>query len=546
VIGQVLSGADGGFESPMVCAAGAAEMAAVLPLPHTLAFRLAVPMTPPDVAWRSRRNRRSGTGTPPEPVPTPEQVSAGWRTQADRGITVELPDPTLLSAATAARRHLLLVPAGEDLTTWPLTEVDYPSHVAVLGALAAWGFADEAADVLGTWEERQALDGRFLGNDRRRDATGGALVALGNHWRITGDTELVASLVGPVAKGASWIDRRATSRRHRSDASTLGLLPEGDPPGWVGGDGVTYHDSWWSLRGLVDAAAMLDAIDQPDAAADARAYAGRLRTALDQAMDADVTRLGVPVLPAGPGRSIDGGIVGVLDAVLLGVVDPHDARVDATLDLLRERHLVDGAVFDQVGNTGVSAALTARLARVELRRAEQSAIDRLRTVAAAATAAVTWPELAHPSRGGGVAGSGHDPVATAEYLLAVRDLLVLDGPVVDGPALDGSALDGSGRDVPTLVLAPVVPTTWLGQSWEVHGLPTTAGTLGFAVRWHGQRAALLWEIEPAPGVTGVRLRAPGLDASWSASGFSGEALMGGAASGGAGPDPVEADGGGFL
>lgn len=556
VVGEVLSGAEGGFESPLMCAAGAAEMAAVLPLPHTLAFRLAIPMTPPEVAWRTRRTRRSVTPIPPAPVPTPEQVSTGWRSQADRGITVEIPDPTIMTAVSAARRHLLLVPAGEDLTTWPVAEVDYPAHVAVLGALDAWGFADEAADVLGTWEERQALDGRFLGNDRRRDTTGAALVALGNHWRITGDTDLVTLLVGPVAKGANWIDRRAASRRHRRDPSTLGLLPEGDSPRCIGGEGVSYHDAWWSLRGLIDAAAMLDAIDQPEAAADAAVFAGRLRLALEAAMDADAHQLGVSAVPAGPGRALDGGIVGILDAVVLGVLDAHDPRVDATVELVRQRYVVDAGVFEQVGNSGVSAALTARLARVEMIRGEASAVDRLRWLAGAATPAVTWPEVAHPVHGGGVLGSGHDPVATAEYLLAVRDLLVLDRPMgTDRPASAGPGpsvgadLHEQGlheQGLHELVLAPVVPSSWLGQSWEVHGLPTSVGTLGYAVRWHGQRAALLWEIEPFPGVAGVRLRAPGLDASWSGSGWSGEALLGVLPAGSAGAGPVEVDDGGFL
>jgi len=540
VVGEVLSGAEGGFESPLMCSAGAAEMAAVLPLPHTLALRLAIPMTPPELAWRSRRTRRPVTPVPPAPVPTPEQVSAGWRSQADRGVTVEIPDPTVMSALSAARRHLLLVPAGEDLTTWPVAEVDYPSHVSVLGALGAWGFADEAADVLGTWEERQALDGRFLGNDRRRDATGAALVALGNHWRTTSDTDLVASMVGPVAKGANWIDRRATGRRHRADPSTLGLLPEGDAPLWIGGDSVSYHDSWWSLRGLIDAADMLEAIDQPEAAADARQFAGRLRAALEAAMGADTARLGIGVVPAGPGRVIDGGIVGIVDAVLLGVLDAHDPRVDATIDLVRQRYVVDGGVFEAVGNAGVSAALTARLARVELLRGEESAIDRLRWLAGAATATVTWPEVSHPVLGGGVRGSGHDPVATAEFLLAVRDLVVVDRPV--GNIAGQGAREQGARE---LVLAPVVPTSWLGQSWEVHGLPTSVGTLGYAVRWHGRRPALLWEIEPTAGVDDVRLRAPGLDATWSGGGFAGEALLEGLSADGADITMTEVDDGGF-
>jgi hypothetical protein len=40
------------------------------------------------------------------------------------------------------------------------------------------------------------------------------------------------------------------------------------------------------------------------------------------------------------------------------------------------------------------------------------------------------------------------------------------------------------------------------------------------VRWHGERAALLWD---GPG--GVTLRAPGLDADWSTTDAAGDALL---------------------
>ncbi len=53
--------------------------------------------------------------------------------------------------------------------------------------------------------------------------------------------------------------------------------------------------------------------------------------------------------------------------------------------------------------------------------------------------------------------------------------------------------------------------------------PTAAGRLSFAVRWHGERPALLWELEPRSGP--VALSAPGLDPSWTSSQSSGEALL---------------------
>ncbi len=74
-------------------------------------------------------------------------------------------------------------------------------------------------------------------------------------------------------------------------------------------------------------------------------------------------------------------------------------------------------------------------------------------------------------------------------------------------------------------MSPIVPEGWLGQGWEVHDLPTGAGRLSFAIRWHGERPALLWQLEPHEGIGPVLLTTPALDGSWSTSQPAGEALL---------------------
>jgi hypothetical protein len=97
-------------------------------------------------------------------------------------------------------------------------------------------------------------------------------------------------------------------------------------------------------------------------------------------------------------------------------------------------------------------------------------------------------------------------VATlARFCSLVRQLLVHETP------------DG-------LALCAMVPETWAGQSFEVHGAPTSVGVVSFAVRWHAERPVLLWERrgrEPAP----VRLEAPGLDPGWSSRQAEGEVVL---------------------
>ena len=132
-----------------------------------------------------------------------------------------------------------------------------------------------------------------------------------------------------------------------------------------------------------------------------------------------------------------------------------------------------------------------------------------------------------------------DPTAAADAAsLSETPVMVEDSPVRDdpprvsaGPADDLRMLADRlvRRTSDGLDLLVDVPDAWLGQPIEVHGLATAVGRLGFAVRWHGERPALLWELEPHPdsgGDTGpVVLRAPGLDNAFSSTEATGEALL---------------------
>ncbi|MCU1487962.1 MAG: hypothetical protein JWN67_4708 [Actinomycetia bacterium] len=95
---------------------------------------------------------------------------------------------------------------------------------------------------------------------------------------------------------------------------------------------------------------------------------------------------------------------------------------------------------------------------------------------------------------------------SARFLVLVRDLLVHE--VADG-----------------LVLLSDVPEDWFGRGVEVHDAPTAFGALSFGIRWHGDRPALLWELEPHAGVGPVRFTVPGLDPTWSTTELRGDALL---------------------
>lgn len=75
-----------------------------------------------------------------------------------------------------------------------------------------------------------------------------------------------------------------------------------------------------------------------------------------------------------------------------------------------------------------------------------------------------------------------------------------------------------------VLLSAGLPESWLRHNFEVFDLPTGAtGTVSFAVRWHGERPAVLWE--QTPGASGpVTLASPTLAPDWSSAELVGETL----------------------
>ena len=141
---------------------------------------------------------------------------------------------------------------------------------------------------------------------------------------------------------------------------------------------------------------------------------------------------------------------------------------------------------------------------------------------------------------GRVAALGDARAAADAGLLAEvagpPDLVAADAPTASVRALADrlANLSTDGLD-----LLGDVPDAWLGGGGEVHGLATPHGRLGFAIRWHGERPALLWELE-RHDARPVVLRVPGLDTAFSTVEASGEVLL--AAPAGRVPSPRRSSG----
>jgi hypothetical protein len=517
--GAVLSGAaterwHGDVRDP----AGLAQAAFVYPLAHGATFRAAMPLVPERRTRRREVARRRAAHAPafPKALPPAEAVARGWQTQGARGVRLVLPDERLAAAVDANRRFLLLLHDGDEITPGPSTyhRFWFRDAAYLLAALDRYGYHGEAAQVLASYPGRQHVDGFFFSQRQEWDANGAALHALVHHWRLTRDVALVEPMVGAIARGVHWIDRKRHARKaKRPDEALRGLFPAGVSAEHLGPFDYFYWDDFWGVAGLRAGAELLRAVDQPDAAADADRFAAAMWEDVERSLALTAERLGTIAVPAGPRRRIDPGAIGSLVACApLDLLPPDDPRIVATADVIRERFtLLDGRAFFQgISHTGLATYLTLQLAAVELRAGDRRCLDRLAWMLDAATPTWTWPEAIHPRLDGGCMGDGHHGWAAAELLTFVRDLLVREMPGVPGG----------------VALASLVPDGWYGRGWEVHDAPTAAGHVSYAVRWHGDRAALLWEVTPHVSGQPVRLTAPGLDPAWSTTDRRGEALLG--------------------
>nr|MBA3654738.1 hypothetical protein [Actinomycetota bacterium] len=440
----------------------------------------------------------------------------GWHALTRRGMQLDLPPGRLADAVDANRRFLLLFHDGGDITPGPFTyhRFWFRDAAYMLSALDAYGFHQESREVIDHFRDRQRVDGFFLSQRQEWDANGAAIYAMAEHWRLTGDGSVIDATA--IEHAVRWIERMRNRKRKRRDPALRGLLPPSVSAEHLGPLDTYYWDGFWSLRGLVDGAAMLRASGAEEPARRAEEWAVGLRRDIDSSLALVEARLGSKVIPAGPRRRIDPAIIGSLVACWpLRLWAADDPRIAATTEAIRERFCIERAFFQGISHTGLGTYLTMQLAFVELEAGDRRAIDRLEWMIEAAMPTMTWPEAIHPQLGGGCMGDGHHGWAAADLLTFVRRILIRE----TGPAAAGGGTENG------LALCTMLPAAWQGQPIEVHDAPTYFGRLSFVLRWHGDRPALLWELDKRNDAP-VRITAPGLDPTWSTTDPRGDALLG--------------------
>ena len=287
--------------------------------------------------------------------------------------------------------------------------------------------------------------------------------------------------------------------------------------------GLSERAGRFRARLLLDAPALPDQVVRPEpgavlrmaalAASGSAAEATAAATALSQAWEDD---------PAPRLASVEA--VGAL-ALTAGLADDRSLEPALTPTLVGLTRQLDRWRARKAARPAL-AALAAHTRRIGQDDAAQLLCQRAGSAGSDAWAWLPAPTVDHPGQElSEVSATGafpdDDPTAAARAWLGIRRLVVEDG--------------GDG-----LELFRSFPSSWRGGPAEVHRLATLHGRLSCAIRWHGYRPALLWELERRAGDPVVPLSCPGLDPTWSSTEASGEVLLAGSAEGLA-PAPVEGD-----
>lgn len=306
-----------------------------------------------------------------------------------------------------------------------------------------------------------------LGDDEWRRADDSILVSalagIGLHW---GAAAVLDRLLDQVPAGE--IGRKDWPALAAACAAVAGtdsgdevLLRHGDAVVTVAGYALSNASVVALTYPLLRA---IEAAHGPDAAKDAAAIKGRLNDPLDGVTYA---RHGIP-LPADSVHDIEDAIApgaGPLDAEKIGLSMVASAQFDENFEPLVPVRSLAGSTW-------------------------------------------RWPRN----------GCGDSPHSRAALALGLRALCVSEYP--GGPVGQPVTLD-SPADIDVF---PGMNPSWLGQNMQFKRLPTSAGLLSVALRWHGERPALLWEMEAGNGHP-FTLSCTAIDIEFTTSESTGEALL---------------------
>ncbi len=291
--------------------------------------------------------------------------------------------------------------------------------VLIANALLSIGLKERANKIIKTFPQKQKVSGYFASQEGEWDSNGQVLWLLKQYQDLT-NSKLNQKWKEVIKKGANWIVKKRLPDKDNGIHS--GLMPSGFSAEHLGPSDYYYWDDFWSLGGLLAAADLMEGFEESDLANRFKEQAKSLSESIDKSLEKVKQRLNLAAIPAAPTRRMDSGAIGSMPAGYpLGLFEPSDKRLLATVEYLLQNCLVLNGFFHDMSHSGINPYLTLHIAQVLLRADDQRFYGLVKAIAGLASPTGQWPEAIHPHTRGGCMGDGQHVWAAAEWILMLRN-----------------------------------------------------------------------------------------------------------------------------
>jgi hypothetical protein len=362
------------------------------------------------------------------PLPSIEQVAEHWQELMSDGLHCRVPDDRITNVLAASHASLLMTIDDTVVTPGPATYHYFWFRDAayILLALDCLGHGSMTRKVVSNYPALQDSTGMFRSQQGEWDSTGQAIWSMWHHALLTHDPEILKQHFTPLWRGVRWIDSKR--ERECTHSRKTGLMPRGLSAEHLGLADVYFWDTFWSLAGLEAFVRICEVLSKPDEELRTRALASIMRADLDRSISETMLKEGIDVIPAGPNRRADAGMVGSIAAWYpLQLFSPDHAAMRATVTAIESQRFIQGLFYQPIVHSGLNAYLSLQVAQALLFAGDTNQFWKiLQDVTAKASPTYCFPEAIHPSTGGGSMGDGHHAWASAEVVLALRNAFVME------------------------------------------------------------------------------------------------------------------------
>ena len=194
----------------------------------------------------------------------------------------------------------------------------------------ATGYPEFAAQDLAFFPRWQQPDGNFVSQGGQFDGWGQTLWAYGQHYRLTHDRAFAERVFPAVVKAVAWLQRARAG-------DPLHVMPVTRPGDNEDIEGHVTGHNFWALAGLKNAIALAEGLGRQTEEEDFRREYDDYRAALLKVLDG-VTAATHGYMPPGLDGQHGQDWGNMLAVYPEEILDPHDAKVTATLQGTRAKY----------------------------------------------------------------------------------------------------------------------------------------------------------------------------------------------------------------